>query len=102
MVERGLCCSYSVEFASDNSWRQKMTLDGLHFDIQSLHTAYAAGTNPSEMIATVLGRITESNDSGIFIHLASRQELMSKVEELGAFDPIAKPLWGIPFAVKDN
>jgi allophanate hydrolase len=79
-----------------------MTLGDLHFDIQSLHTAYAAGTKPSEMIATVLGRITESNDPGIFIHVASMQELMSEVEELGAFDPVAKPLWGIPFAVKDN
>ncbi|HEY4995556.1 MAG TPA: allophanate hydrolase, partial [Aestuariivirga sp.] len=79
-----------------------MTLDGLHFDIQSLHAAYVAGTKPSEMIATVLGRITESNDPGIFIHLASLQELMSEVEDLGALDPVAKPLWGIPFAVKDN
>ena len=79
-----------------------MMLAGLHFDIGSLHTAYASGTNPSEMIAIVQGRITESNDPGIFIHLASEQELLSQVEKLGAFDPIAKPLWGIPFAVKDN
>ena len=79
-----------------------MTLGELHFDIQNLHAAYAAGTKPSEMIKTVLRRITESNDPGIFIHLASMQELMSEVEKLGAFDPVAKPLWGIPFAVKDN
>ena len=74
----------------------------LHFDIQSLHAAYATGTKPSEMIKTVLRRIAETNDPGIFIHLASQQELMSEVEALGVFDPVAKPLWGIPFAVKDN
>ena len=74
----------------------------LHFDIQSLHAAYANGTMPSEMIKTVLGRITETNDTGIFIHLSSQQELMSEVEKLGEFDPVNKPLWGIPFAVKDN
>ncbi|MEP6827107.1 MAG: amidase family protein, partial [Aestuariivirga sp.] len=74
----------------------------IHFDIQSLHVAYAKGTKPSEMIETILQRITASNDPGIFIHLASRQELMSEVEKLGVFDPLAKPLWGIPFAVKDN
>jgi len=79
-----------------------MTLGDLHFDIQSLHAAYAAGTKPSEMIATVLGHITESNDPGIFIHVASIQQLLSEVEKLGAFDLVAKPLWGIPFAVKDN
>ena len=79
-----------------------MTLGELHFDIQSLHEAYAAGTKPSEMITTVLRRITESNDPGIFIHLASEQELMTEAEALGAFDPVTKPLWGIPFAVKDN
>ncbi len=74
----------------------------LHFDIKTLHAAYAKGTKPAEMIETVLRRIAETNDPGIFIYLASQQQLMSEVESLGVFDPVNKPLWGIPFAVKDN
>ena len=79
-----------------------MTVNGLHFDIQSLHAAYAVGTTPAAMIETVFRRIAESDDPGIFIHLPSMRELMSEAEALGAFDPVTKPLWGIPFAVKDN
>lgn len=79
-----------------------MTVDGIHFDIQSLHAAYATGATPLEMVETVFRRIDDSNDPGIFIHLPSMRELMSQTEAIGAFDPVAKPLWGIPFAVKDN
>ncbi|TIW05901.1 MAG: allophanate hydrolase, partial [Mesorhizobium sp.] len=51
---------------------------------------------------TVLARIDAAGDPGIFIHLATKEELLAEAEALGPFDAVAKPLWGIPFAVKDN
>ncbi|RWP75491.1 MAG: allophanate hydrolase, partial [Mesorhizobium sp.] len=39
---------------------------------------------------------------GIFIHLTAKADLLAQAAALGPFDPATKPLWGIPFAVKDN
>ncbi|HTJ57138.1 MAG TPA: allophanate hydrolase [Devosiaceae bacterium] len=67
----------------------------------SLKAAYAAGLSPVEVIETVFARIAEVSDPGIFIHLADKATLIAEAQALGAYDP-AKPLWGVPFAVKDN
>jgi len=75
---------------------------GDDFTIAALHAAYAAGRSVAEVIDTVLARIAAAQDPGIFLALASREQLLTQAEALGPFDPVAKPLWGIPFAVKDN
>lgn len=71
------------------------------FDIASLLAFYRDGGSVSDVIEAVYARIEAVNDPGIFIHLADRQQVLAQAERLGAFDP-AKPLFGIPFAVKDN
>ncbi|TIS53404.1 MAG: allophanate hydrolase [Mesorhizobium sp.] len=77
-------------------------MSDIRFDIKSLHAAYQAGVSIGEMIDTVHARLAAADDPGIFIHLASKADMLAEVERLGPFDPVAKPLWGIPFAVKDN
>ena len=77
-------------------------MSGLKFDFKSLHAAYASGVSPTEVLNTVFRRIKVADDPGIFIHLANSHELLAEAQALGPFDPVAKPLWGIPFAVKDN
>ncbi|RVC59286.1 allophanate hydrolase [Mesorhizobium sp. M4B.F.Ca.ET.088.02.2.1] len=77
-------------------------MSDIHFDIGSLHAAYQAGIGIAEVIDTVLARIAAAADPGIFIHLATRAEMLAEAEALCPFDPVAMPLWGIPFAVKDN
>ncbi|BCH56634.1 allophanate hydrolase [Agrobacterium vitis] len=72
------------------------------FDIASLHAAYASGWTPEEMIQEVFSRIAAINDPGIFLKLADKASLLDQAQALGAFSPETKPLWGIPFAVKDN
>jgi allophanate hydrolase len=74
----------------------------LPFDLDSLHRAYAAGLSPQAVVDTVFQRIAAAADPGIFIHLAAPEALAREAAALGPFDPVAKPLWGIPFAVKDN
>ena len=77
-------------------------MSGIAFDIASLHAAYAGGVAPTEVVDTILSRLAAADDPGIFIHLASRAEMLGAFDALGKFDPVAMPLWGIPFAVKDN
>jgi allophanate hydrolase len=71
------------------------------FDIASLHAFYGAGGSVAEIVEMVFARIAAVNDPGIFIHLPDKQSLLADAARLGSFDP-AKPLFGIPFAVKDN
>ncbi|MDX8524151.1 allophanate hydrolase [Mesorhizobium sp. MSK_1335] len=77
-------------------------MSDIRFDFGGLHSAYAAGLPVSAMIETVFERIAEAADPGIFIHLADKTDLLAQAAALGPFDPVTKPLWGIPFAVKDN
>lgn len=71
--------------------------------IAALHAAYAAGETASAVLARVFAAIAEADDPGIFIHLAPLASLQADADAtLGPFDPQAKPLWGVPFAVKDN
>ncbi len=78
------------------------TLPQMHpMTITDIHEAYAAGTTPEEIMAAVYARIADVADPGIFITLRDEAEVIEEAKALGAFDP-DKPLWGIPFAVKDN
>jgi allophanate hydrolase len=77
-------------------------MSNIQSDIGSLHAAYRGGLAVGDVIATIYTRIEAADDPGIFIHLAARADLLAQAAALGSFDPVAKPLWGIPFAVKDN
>ena len=70
--------------------------------IPDLHAAYAAGLDPRAMLAELYRRIARVDDPGIFILLVPEADAAASTAALGPFDPRAKPLWGIPFAVKDN
>lgn len=69
--------------------------------IRGLQQAYAKGLNPTDVIDHVFDEIERAGDPGIFIALVERKAARKVAAKLGTFDP-AKPLWGVPFAVKDN
>jgi allophanate hydrolase len=77
-------------------------MTGIDLDIARLHKSYAAGLDPAAVIAEVHARIAAANDPGIFIALVDEAAAQAAVAALPPFDPIAMPLWGVPFAVKDN
>jgi allophanate hydrolase len=76
-------------------------LSDLPFTLGALRDAYAAGVTPAQIMVEVLARLAAVDDPAIFIHLASAEQLAAEGAALGPFDP-KRPLWGIPFAVKDN
>ncbi len=73
----------------------------LPFTRHALHDAYADGADPGDVMAEALRRAAAAEDPGIFLHLADEASLREAAAALGRFDP-SKPLWGLPFAVKDN
>lgn len=77
-------------------------LSDLPFDIARLHAAYAAGLSPVAVMEEVFARIAAAEDPAIFLHLRDRDDTLAEVAGLPPFDPVAHPLWGVPFAVKDN
>lgn len=72
------------------------------FDIPSLHAAYELGLSPVEVVDECYRRLEAVGDPGIFLHLTDREALRTEAASLGDFDPVGKPLWGVPFVVKDN
>ena len=77
----------------------------LSLDIARLRAAYDAGeTSPRAVIAEVLARIAARNDEAIWISRRPDDELLAEAERLADrfADRAELPLYGIPFAVKDN
>ncbi len=70
--------------------------------IPDLHAAYAGGLDPRTVVAEAYRRLAAVADPGIFLALVPEEEALAAAAALGAFDPAGKPLWGVPFAVKDN
>lgn len=77
----------------------------LSFDIVTLRDAYAAGRlAPVEVIEEVYRRIDTNRDNPVWITVMPREKALERARALGR-DPRARdwlPLWGVPFAVKDN
>lgn len=69
--------------------------------LSALQSAYASGLSVADVLKDVFARIARIDDPGIFLHLADLSDLQNQIGALGAYDP-ARPLWGVPFAVKDN
>lgn len=70
--------------------------------IGALQQAYKAGKTVQEVIDDIYAQIAAVNDPGIFITLLDKETVLENAKVLGTFDLQSKPLWGIPFAVKDN
>ncbi len=69
--------------------------------ISALKAAYANGLSPEEIIEQVYARIEEVADPNIFLCLFDKPDVLAAAQALGDYDP-DKPLWGVPFAIKDN
>ncbi len=70
--------------------------------IAALVAAHAGGKPPTATIEETYARIAAHDDPALFITLRPKAEAMAAAERLAAEGPAAKPLYGVPFAVKDN
>ncbi|MGU3385810.1 allophanate hydrolase [Methylobacterium sp. D53M] len=70
--------------------------------IPLLHAAYAEGLDPRAVVAEAYRRLAAVDDPGIFLALVPEADAREAAAALPPFDSAAMPLWGVPFAVKDN
>jgi allophanate hydrolase len=75
------------------------------FTLDSLRARYAARPDTLvDLVEEVLARIEASPDPAIFISRVAADDLRAAAKNLltRSPDPASLPLWGIPYAVKDN
>ena len=70
--------------------------------IGTLHAAHAAGKRLTATIEETYDRIESHNDPALFIAIRTRSEALATAERVQASGPGGKPLYGVPFVVKDN
>lgn len=71
----------------------------------ALHRAYRSGdVSPADVVAEVYDRINARGDDHVWIHLVDRGEALARARRLEdrLGDGALPPLYGLPFAVKDN
>lgn len=70
--------------------------------IASLRGFYAAGGSPLEVAEAALARIDAFADPALFITQTAPEAVRARAAALAAEGPQGRPLFGIPFVVKDN
>jgi allophanate hydrolase len=71
--------------------------------VASIVAAHRAGTTtPEQTAARSYVRIRAHGDEAVFITLRPESEVLAEARALTAVGPAGKPLYGVPFAVKDN
>ena len=70
--------------------------------IAGLHALYRTGVSPADVLRNVMERIAACPDKAIWISLRPLDLLLAEAATLGDGPSAEKPLWGVPFAVKDN
>ena len=74
----------------------------MKLDLESLREGYrAARFTPADVVREVHRRIRERGERPVWIHVIPEDEAISRAESLGAFREDL-PLFGVPFAIKDN
>ena len=70
--------------------------------IGTLLAAHAAGKSLTATIEETYARIEKHNDPALFITIRPKAEALAIAERMQASGPAGKPLYGVPFVVKDN
>jgi allophanate hydrolase len=71
--------------------------------VASLQARYRAGTlTPAQVVEMIAARTAGDDPHRVWIRPLTRDEMMRYVHALADRDPASLPLYGIPFAIKDN
>jgi allophanate hydrolase len=72
-------------------------------DLSSLRSAFSIGAlTPAQLVDEIFRRNAAYNDPAVWIHLLPREEILAHVTRVEAIGPATQPLYGVPFAIKDN
>ncbi|MGV8985971.1 MAG: allophanate hydrolase [Cypionkella sp.] len=70
--------------------------------LASLRAAYADGASPLDVIEEIIARRDALVDRAVFISITSDEDLRRQARDLAGRAAEGLPLFGVPFAVKDN
>jgi allophanate hydrolase len=73
----------------------------MRWEAAQVRADYRAGRMPSEMVRELIERLSATTEQPVWITRVPDQALLDAAEILDAADP-GLPLYGVPFAVKDN
>ena len=77
-------------------------LNTLSLDITTLRAAYLSGAlTPVDLVEEILRR-TAADTNNVWIHRLADGQLRDHAARLADRDALRLPLYGIPFAIKDN
>jgi allophanate hydrolase len=80
-----------------------MTNDQGPITISALRAAYARGDlDPTALVEEIWRRGETHGDPAVWIHRLSLGELKAHARRVEALGPATQPLYGVPFAIKDN
>jgi allophanate hydrolase len=68
----------------------------------TLHDRYRRGAGAIDVVDELLAHLPAALGSGVLIHALAPETIRSAARALPPFDPVRFPLWGLPFAIKDN
>lgn len=75
----------------------------MDLSLNALRAAYAAGTlDPHRLCALIDARAEACSDDNIWIHRLTAAERAPWLDALAQANPADLPLYGVPFAIKDN
>ena len=77
-------------------------LSGISLDLETLRAFYAASGTPRALIREIYRRIRALSDAGVWTTLVSEEVAVARADALGRGKGGDLPLYGVPFAVKDN
>jgi allophanate hydrolase len=70
--------------------------------LTALADRYASGLTPTALISELCTRIEAYPDPAVWIHRLSREEMLVHARRVEARGRAGQPLYGVPFAIKDN
>ncbi len=80
-----------------------MAMSTLNLTIPALQAAYRSGTlTPAQLLDELLLRCDSYAEHNIWITRLSREQLQPYLDALAGHSPDTLPLYGVPFAIKDN
>jgi len=75
----------------------------MNLQITHLHKCYQAGTlTPTQLVTEIEAAISAEDSRHIWIHRLSLNEMLVYAKNLEGKDLTQLPLYGVPFAIKDN
>ena len=74
-----------------------------NLSLAALQQAYQSRPNhPRQLLLDLHQQAQAQSDKNIFISLVNEGDLLTYIEALERKDPTSLPLYGVPFAIKDN